>query len=83
MKSKAILRSVPIVAVRGSVVFPHTDSLLSFGRQKSVAAINAAFGGDRVVAIFTQKDQRTQDPSFEDLYEIGTIATVFVNSVTR
>ena len=55
-------RRVPIVAIRGSVVFPHTDALLSFGRAKSVAAINSAFQEDKVIAIFTQKDARTPDP---------------------
>jgi ATP-dependent Lon protease len=69
-------RRVPIVPVRGSVVFPHTDTLLSFGRPKSVAAINSAFQEDKVVAIFSQKDPRTADPDKEDLCKIGTIATI-------
>jgi len=77
MKSEIKLqRNVPIVAVRGSVVFPHTDTLLSFGRPKSISAINSAFQEDRVIAIFTQKDPRTSDPSEEDLYKVGTIATI-------
>jgi ATP-dependent Lon protease len=71
-----LTRNVPIVAIRGSVVFPHTDTLLSFGRPKSISAINSAFQEDRVVAIFTQKDHRTTDPSEEDLYKVGTIATI-------
>jgi ATP-dependent Lon protease len=71
-----LTRRVPIVAVRGSVVFPRTDTLLSFGRPKSVAAINSAFQEDKVIAIFTQKDPRTPDPGQEDLYEMGTIATI-------
>jgi len=70
------LRNAPIVAVRGSVVFPHTDALLSFGRPKSVAAVHAAYEKDRVVAIFTQKDSSITDPKIEDLYEIGTLAVV-------
>ena len=69
-------RTVPIVPVRGSVVFPHTDTLVSFGRVKSVAAVNSAFQDDRVIAIFSQKDPRTADPSEEDLNSIGTIATI-------
>ncbi|MBI4157645.1 endopeptidase La [Candidatus Woesebacteria bacterium] len=71
-----LIRNVPIVAVRGSVIFPHTDTLLSFGRPKSVSAVNSAFQEDRVVAIFTQKDPKTVDPDQEDLYPIGTIATI-------
>ena len=63
-------RTVPIVAIRGSVVFPHTDVPLAFGRPKSVAAINYAFEKDRVVASFTQRDPRTADPKSEDLYGV-------------
>ncbi len=74
--SQEITRRVPIVPVRGSVVFPHTDTLLSFGRTKSVIAVNSAFQEDKVIAIFAQKDPRTADPGFDDLYNIGTIATI-------
>lgn len=74
--SKTMVRKVPIVPIRGSVVFPHSDTLLSFGREKSVAAVNSAFQEDKVIAIFTQKDPRTSDPGMEDLYEVGTIATI-------
>lgn len=73
---KEIARRVPIVPVRGSVVFPHTDTLISFGRAKSVAAVNSAFQDDRVIAIFSQKDPRTEDPGMEDLNKVGTIATI-------
>ncbi|MFV1917064.1 MAG: endopeptidase La, partial [Patescibacteria group bacterium] len=70
------IRNVPIVAIRGSVVFPHTDSVLTFGRKKSVAAVNTAFREDKVIAIFSQKDPKTADPTEEDLYKVGTIATI-------
>ena len=76
IEEATVIRRVPIVAVRGSVIFPHTDTLLSFGRPKSTAAINTAFQEDRVIAIFTQKDARTSDPMEEDLYKVGTIATI-------
>ena len=75
-KTTKIIRKVPVVAIRGSVVFPYTDTILSFGRQKSVKAVNAAFQEDKVIAIFTQKDARTTHPSQRDLYEIGTIVTI-------
>ena len=65
-----------MVPIRGSVVFPHTDTLLSFGRTKSVTAVSSAFQEDRVIAVFTQKDPRTADPGMEDLNKIGTIATI-------
>lgn len=70
------MRTVPVVAMRGSVVFPHTDSFLSFGRNKSVLAVNSAFSDDRVIAIFNQKDPEKNDPEAKDLYSVGTIATI-------
>lgn len=71
-----VFRDIPIVAIRGSVIFPYTDAVLSFGRRKSVDAVNSAFQKDKVVGIFTQKDPRTVDPKSIDLYQTGTIATV-------
>ncbi|OGM21111.1 endopeptidase La [Candidatus Woesebacteria bacterium RIFCSPLOWO2_01_FULL_37_19] len=70
------VRLIPLVAIRGSVVFPSTDAVLSFGRKKSVIAVNTAFQEDRVVGIFTQKETRISDPNLEDLYKIGTIGTI-------
>src|SRR3990172_8212222 len=70
------MRQIPVVAIRGTVIFPHTDAVLSFGRKKSVSAVNTAFAEDRVVGIFTQKDSKVADPGKEDLHRIGTIATI-------
>ena len=75
-KVEKVYRQIPLVAIRGSVVFPHTDAVLSFGRKKSVAAVNSAFQEDRVIGIFTQKDSRIPDPGMEDLFKVGTIATI-------
>lgn len=69
-------RSVPVVALRGSVVFPHTEAILAFGRPKTKAAVNAAFSGDKLLGIFTQKDARVSDPSPKDLYKIGTLGII-------
>ncbi len=69
-------RIVPIVAIRGTSIFPHTDSILSFGRPKSVASVNAAFQTDRVVAVFAQKNDKIADPSPRDLYQVGTLVTI-------
>lgn len=76
MEQTKLNRIVPVVAIRGSVIFPHTDSILSFGRQKSVASVNAAFQNDRVVAVFAQKDDKIIDPAPDQLHKIGTIVTI-------
>ncbi|HBL52105.1 MAG TPA: endopeptidase La [Candidatus Blackburnbacteria bacterium] len=69
-------RTVPVVALRGSVVFPKVEAILTFGRPKSKTAVNASFNGDRLLAIFTQKDARVADPYQEDMYQVGTLATI-------
>lgn len=69
-------RTVPAVALRGSVIFPRVESILTFGRHKSKFAVNASFSSDRLVAVFTQKDARVSDPQPGDLYSIGTLGTI-------
>lgn len=71
-----MLKSISIAPIRGSVVFPHTDSLLYFSRRDSINAIEDAYTKDRVIGIFTQKDSRIANPKREDLYDYGTLATV-------
>lgn len=68
--------TLPVVALRGSVVFPRTESILTFGRPKTKAAVNAAYHGDKLLAIFTQKDARISDPNPEDLFSIGTLVEI-------
>ncbi len=67
---------LPIIAIRRPVIFPHTETTLTLGRPKSVAAIGAAFRSNRLVCLFTQKDPRTNDPGINDLYRVGIVARV-------
>ncbi len=68
-------RIIPVVALRDSVVFPYTESPLTFGRLRSNNAVKAAFSGseEHLLAVFTQRDPRVSEPKKEDLYEIGTL----------
>lgn len=67
---------VPVIPVRDVVVYPTNEVVLTFGRKKSQAAINTALGRDKLVALFTQKDKDLEDPTFNDLYEVGTLCLV-------
>lgn len=69
-------RTIPVVALRGSVVFPNTEAVLNFGRPKSKLAVQSAFQEDRLLAVFTQKDARIATPAREDLYTVGTLVTI-------
>jgi ATP-dependent Lon protease len=67
---------VPIIPIRDGIIFPHTDSVLTFGRPKSLAALESAFQHERIVCFVLQKNSRLNDPDPEDMYTIGTLARI-------
>jgi len=68
-------KSYPVVALREGVVLPHTEAPLTFGRPRSSAGIEAAFKTDRQIVFVAQK-QSINNPSRDDLYDIGTLCVV-------
>ncbi len=66
----------PLVGVREGIVFPNTENVLVFGRQKSTAAINEALRRDKKIVLVMQKNPSLDDPSKNDLHKIGVLATV-------
>lgn len=67
---------VPIIPIRDGIIFPNTDSVLTFGRPKSLAALESSFSQERIVAFVLQKNSKLNDPSPSDLYEIGTLSHI-------
>ena len=67
---------MPVVALRGLVVFPGAQMHFDVGRPKSIAAFKSAMAGDRTVFLVCQKQIDTDDPTIEDLFEVGVTATV-------
>lgn len=67
---------MPVVALRGLVVFPGAQMHFDVGRPKSIAAFRSAMTGNRTVFLVCQKQIETDDPTFDDLYEVGVIANV-------
>jgi len=67
---------VPVIPIRDGIIFPNTDSVLTFGRPKSLAALESAFQKERVVCFVLQKNARLNDPSTDDLYQIGTLSRI-------
>src|SRR5579862_3770839 len=67
---------VPIIPIRDGIIFPSTDSVLTFGRPKSLAALESAFQKERVVCFVLQKNARLNDPTTDDLYSIGTLSRI-------
>ncbi|MDF2801345.1 MAG: ATP-dependent protease La [Anaerocolumna sp.] len=69
-------RRVPIVALRGMAVLPGMLIHFDVNRQISIEAIENAMENDQIILLLTQKDEEIENPSKEDLYQIGTIALV-------
>jgi len=68
--------SYPVLPLRDIVVFPHMIVPLFVGREKSVAALEQVMKDDSPVLLVTQKNASDDDPAAEDLYEMGTLASV-------
>ena len=66
----------PLIPIRDGVIFPHTETVLTFGRQKSVTALEAAFNGDREAVLMLQRDMNNNNPTPDDLYALGTVVRI-------
>lgn len=67
---------VPVIPIRDGIIFPNTDSVLTFGRPKSLAALESSFKQERIVCFALQKNARLNDPSSDDLFKIGTLSRI-------
>jgi len=67
---------VPIIPIRDGIIFPNTDSVLTFGRPKSLAALETAFNHERIVGFVLQKNARLNEPTSSDLYTVGTLSRI-------
>ena len=68
--------AIPVVALRGLVVFPDMVLHFDIARQKSINAVNAAMEYGQKVFLTSQKDSATEEPSFTDLYKNGVVAKI-------
>ena len=68
--------TMPILALRGLVVFPNQTVHFDVGRKKSTLALEAAMKADQMLLLIPQKDLTVDDPTLADLYSMGTVAKV-------
>ena len=66
----------PVAPVRDGIVFPGTENVLIFGRPKSTASLSAALKKDKKVVLLMQKNPSQDDPTPEELYDVGVLATI-------
>lgn len=74
--SKQNMRRLPLLPIRGLVVYPGMLLHLDVGRQKSVRALEKAKVEDSMLLLCSQSDISMENPSTDDIYRIGTIAKV-------
>lgn len=67
---------MPLLALRGIIVFPGMTVNLDVGRDKSINAVNAAMQLDKKILLVTQRDAETADPKREELYNYGVVAEI-------
>lgn len=66
----------PVVPIRDGIVFPGTEMILTFGRQRSVSAIEAAHASGKKIILVMQKNPNINDPTASDLYETATLGEI-------
>ncbi|MCB9813688.1 MAG: endopeptidase La [Pseudomonadales bacterium] len=75
-KVKSEILILDAIPIREGVLFPSTESVLTFGRQLSLNAIKDLKSQKKMVALITQRDPKINLPTAEDLYQVGTLAIV-------
>ena len=72
----AELRTLPLLPLRGMMVFPYMMIHLDVGRERSMAALEQAMVEDREIVLTAQIDAEVDSPVLEDLYKVGTVAEI-------
>ncbi|MBE3598307.1 MAG: endopeptidase La [Limnochordaceae bacterium] len=67
---------LPLLALRGLVVFPHMVSPLEVGRPRSVAAVDEAMMRNRLIVLAAQRDPKIAEPAPADVHDVGVVAEV-------
>lgn len=73
---KGKLQELPLLPLRGQIVFPTMIVPLEVGREKSIKAVDQAMLEDRRMVLAMQKDTKVDDPGTDDIYSVGTIVEI-------
>ena len=75
-RSRIRKKTNPVLPLRDIVVFPHMIVPLFVGREKSVRALEEVMQTDKQVLLATQQNATVDEPKFDEIYRVGTLATV-------
>ncbi len=67
---------LPILPLKNTVLFPGIVTPITIGRDKSIRAVHRAYDEHRYVGVLSQRDIKIENPTFRDLYSVGTVARI-------
>ena len=67
---------LPVLPIRNTVLFPGVVIPITVGRQKSIRLVKNSYRGDRIIGVVAQKNNKKEEPGFDDLYNVGTVARI-------
>jgi ATP-dependent Lon protease len=76
MSKEKLPSSLPILPLRNTVLFPGVVIPITAGRDKSIKLINEANAGDKIIGVVAQKNEEDEDPTKNDIHQIGTVARI-------
>ncbi|RVT99927.1 endopeptidase La [Mucilaginibacter limnophilus] len=76
MNNEEVPPSLPILPLRNTVLFPGVVIPITVGRDKSIKLIREANKGDRIIGVAAQQDVNIEDPTFNQLHRVGTVALI-------
>ena len=71
-----LIKNIPAIALRGMTVLPSMIVHFDISRERSVKAVENAMQADQKIFLITQQNPDINDPDFQDLYRIGTVARI-------
>ncbi|NNC86638.1 MAG: endopeptidase La [Bacteroidia bacterium] len=76
LNAEQIPDELPILPLRNTVLFPGVVIPITVGRDKSIKLITEAYKGDKIIGVVSQKNIDVEDPNFDELNKVGTVANI-------
>ena len=76
MSAEEVPETLPILALRNTVLYPGVVLPITIGRDASLKLVRDAFAGDRLIGVVAQRDSEVENPTPDDLYRVGTVASI-------
>lgn len=76
MNNEETPETLAILPLRNTVLFPGVVIPITVGRDKSIKLIKEAYKGNKIIGVVSQKDVSIEDPTFEQLNTVGTVANI-------